>query len=43
MIDYNLKLFWPEIYLSYTKVGYTYPKTGIDFLDNDYWSNVSLQ
>ena len=37
-----LKLFYPEIYLSYTKVSCSYFKTGIDFIDKDYWSDISL-
>jgi hypothetical protein len=38
-----IKLFWPEIYLSYTKVNSGYPKTGVDFIDKDYWSGISLE
>jgi hypothetical protein len=38
-----IKLFYPDIYLSYTKVNCWYSKTGIDFIDKDYWSGLSLE
>lgn len=38
-----LKLTYPEIYLSYTKVDSSYSKTGIDFIDKDIWSGVKLE
>lgn len=43
MDDYYIRLFWPEIYMSYSKVSYDYSKTGIDFIDEDYWSGVKLE
>ncbi len=38
-----LKLFYPGIYLSYSKVSCGYSKTGIDFIDKDNWSGISLE
>ncbi len=43
MTNNYIKLFYPDIYLSYTKVDCNYSKTGIDFIDKDYWSGVSLE
>jgi len=43
MMNNYMKLFFQEIYLSYSKASYNYSKTGIDFIDKDHWSGISLE
>ena len=33
----EIKFFYPDIYMSYSKIEYCCLKTGIDFIDEDYW------
>jgi hypothetical protein len=43
MRDEYIRLCWPEIEYSYTKTGCELSKTGIDFIDKDYWSGVPFE
>jgi len=41
-MNYYIRLNWPEIEYSSTKVSYSSTKTGLDFIDQDYWSGISF-
>ena len=42
MTNYYIRLCWPEIEYYSTKTSYEFTKTGLDFIDKDYWSGISF-
>jgi hypothetical protein len=41
-MNYYIRLNWPEIEYSSKKISYEFTRTGLDFVDQDYWSGISF-